>query len=182
MFSMHICLPICECAYVCKCECAYFLRPRTGARGCLTSGISWGLSSSASKSQFLSLILNPLHLSHYGHIFIVLYKAVPLGFVTGVLRSAISSSNGPSKCLVSFSLGEKIPCAVLKEEMFLLPTKWLDEGVNFYSCQVGNRSSSKEEDVCTLPTAQCHHSSGALSCLWQPAGGTFFWCAISIAL
>lgn len=53
MFSVHICLHICECVYVHKRECAYFLRPRTGAHGCLTLVISQGLSSSASKSHYL---------------------------------------------------------------------------------------------------------------------------------
>lgn len=52
-FSVHICLHICECTYVHKHECAYFLRPRTGAHGCLTSVIFQGLSISASKSQDL---------------------------------------------------------------------------------------------------------------------------------
>lgn len=115
MFSVNICLHICECVHVHKHECAYYLRPKTGSHGCLNSVISQGLSSSASKSQYLGLILNLFHLLLYSHVFIFLYEAVLLGIVTGVLKSAISSANGPSKCLVSFSLEEKAPGDVLKE-------------------------------------------------------------------
>lgn len=107
--------------------------------------------------------LEPPQLFHYAHVFTVLHIAVLLGFVTGVLRSVISSANGPSKGLMSFSLEEKNPLWCFKRVDVSSSHQAIRWGCGFLQLS-GRQQIIWQGKTCALFLQQCVKTAAGLSC------------------